>query len=117
MDKDISRILKSWEYQPDTLIIRKVAGDDGNEKIQIRINLGILQMEAEGRPDGKTPHNSESLLEYYDSIIEEFGEADRDGDMDIYVSNWGHRPQPNKLYRNNGDGTFTDISDETGLAE
>lgn len=80
MDRDISRILKSWEYQPDTLIIRKVAGDDGNDKIQIRINLGILQMEAEGRPDGKTPHSSESLLEYYDSIIEEFGGPDRDGD-------------------------------------
>ena len=79
MNRDINRILKSWEYQPDTLIIRKIIGDDGNEKIQIRINLGILQMEVDGRPDGKTPQNAKSLLEYYNSIIEEFGEQGRGG--------------------------------------
>jgi len=76
MDRDISNILGSWEYQTDTLIIRKIVGDDGNEKIQIRINLGILQMEAEGRPDGRMPHNSKSLLDYYNSIIADFGEQD-----------------------------------------
>jgi hypothetical protein len=76
VDRDISRILKSWEYRPDTLIIRKITGDNGKEKIQIRINLGILQMETEGRPDGKTPHNAKSLLEYYNSIIGEFKERD-----------------------------------------
>jgi len=34
------------------------------------------------------------------------GDYDNDGDPDIYVCNWG----PNKLYRNNGDGTFTDMT-------
>lgn len=76
MDSDISRILRSWEYQPDSLIIRKITGDDGREKIQIRINLGILQMETDFRPDGKTPHSAKSLLEYYTSLIEEFKERD-----------------------------------------
>lgn len=77
MNADISEILKSWDYQSDSLILRKIAGEDGKEKIQIRINLGILQMETEGRPDGKTPHNSRSLLEYYSSIINEFIERDK----------------------------------------
>ena len=72
MDADIGNILKSWEYQSHALTIRKIMGNDGREKIQIRINLGILQMETEDRPDGKTPHDAESLLEYYDSLIEEF---------------------------------------------
>ncbi|MBD3182558.1 hypothetical protein GF312_09720 [Candidatus Poribacteria bacterium] len=72
MEKDITNILKSWKYQPDTLIIRKILGDDGKEKIQIRIDMGILQMETNGRPDGKTPHNSKSLLQYYESLIKEF---------------------------------------------
>lgn len=74
MYADISDILRSWEYQPNALTIRRIMGDDGKEKIQIRINLGILQMEAKDRPDGRSPHFAESLLEYYNSLIEEFEE-------------------------------------------
>ena len=34
------------------------------------------------------------------------GDYDNDGDLDIYVSNIF----PNRLYRNNGDMTFTDVA-------
>ena len=34
------------------------------------------------------------------------GDIDNDGDMDVYVSNFG----PNRLYFNQGDGTFTEAS-------
>ncbi|WP_347246085.1 CRTAC1 family protein [Thermogutta sp.] len=37
---------------------------------------------------------------------------DNDGDEDIYVNNFG----PNVFYRNNGDGTFTDVTHQTGTA-
>jgi tetratricopeptide (TPR) repeat protein len=74
LDSDISRILESWEYQPDTLIIRKITGEDGKEKIQIRVDLGILQMETEGRPDGKAPRNALSMLDYYESLMKELKE-------------------------------------------
>ncbi len=33
---------------------------------------------------------------------------DQDGDLDLYVSNWSN--QTNWLYRNNGDGTFTNLA-------
>lgn len=83
MDTDIGNILKSWEYRPNTFMVRKVEGDDGKDKIQIRIDLGLLQMEAEGRPDGTSPHDAKSLLEYYYSLIAEFRE--RDGTSEKFV--------------------------------
>jgi hypothetical protein len=33
----------------------------------MRIDLGILQMELSGRPDGQRPHGFESLLDYYEA--------------------------------------------------
>jgi hypothetical protein len=39
------------------------------------------------------------------------GDYDNDGDLDVYVNNWGH----NVLYRNNGDGTFSDVTKEAGV--
>ncbi len=39
------------------------------------------------------------------------GDYDSDGDPDLYLSNFG----PNVLYRNNGDGTFTDVTAQAGV--
>lgn len=62
---DISYILKSWEHTPDEMTVRRIPGDDKRDKIQLRIDLGLLQMEVEGRPDGTRPHGFESLFDYY----------------------------------------------------
>ena len=44
-----------------------------------------------------------------------FFDYDNDGDMDIYVVNdFGADVYPNVLWRNDGDGTFTDVSKESG---
>ena len=40
------------------------------------------------------------------------GDFDQDGFSDIYVGNKG----PNRLYRNNGDGTFADVTATAGVA-
>ena len=39
---------------------------------------------------------------------------DEDGDMDVYVSNY--RQQPNRLWRNDGTGSFTDVAAAYGVA-
>ena len=40
------------------------------------------------------------------------GDADGDGRIDLYVTNWG----PNFLFRNRGDGTFEEIAARAGVA-
>ena len=39
------------------------------------------------------------------------GDYDNDGDLDIFVPNYGH----NLLYRNNGNGTFTEVGRSLGV--
>jgi enediyne biosynthesis protein E4 len=71
----------------------------------------------------------------YVNIIESSGSGitvfdyNNDGFMDIYLLNgtWlegisdndgkKYKDTPNRLYRNNGDGTFTDVSESAGLAD
>jgi hypothetical protein len=65
MDLDISGILDDWPYEQGQLSVRKIVGRDEREKIQLRLDLGLLQMEATGRPDGKKPFGHDGLLEYW----------------------------------------------------
>jgi tetratricopeptide (TPR) repeat protein len=41
-----------------------------------------------------------------------WGDIDEDGDVDLFVSNMGG---PNRLYRNEGSGTFKDVASEAGV--
>jgi hypothetical protein len=69
MDKDISGIIDGWDHEPAQIIVRKITGRDGMPKLQLRIDLGLLQMELDGRPDGRRPYGQESLLEHYEAEI------------------------------------------------
>jgi hypothetical protein len=47
----------------------------------------------------------------------DWGDFDNDGDLDLYVQTVGamDADAPNLLYRNNGDGTFTEIAAQAGV--
>lgn len=68
--KDIGPILEGWDYVPNEIRVRMIIGQDGRKKLQMRVDLGLMQMEVEGRPDGQRPHGYESLLEYYEAKLE-----------------------------------------------
>jgi hypothetical protein len=65
MNFDISHLLDRWEYRPGQVMVRRFVGKDGQEKIQLRVDLGILQMNAQGRPDGKKPMGYVSLFDFF----------------------------------------------------
>jgi len=67
MNRDLSEILDEWPYQPGQLNVRLIEGVDGRPRIQIRLDLGVLQMMTEGRPDGQAPFGYDSLLEYFEA--------------------------------------------------
>ena len=57
-----------------------------------------------------------SGLEYcYDTFAIAVGDYNNDGRDDLYITRQGFYPGESVLYRNNGDGTFTDVTKEAGV--
>ena len=65
MSDDIGKILENWDYRLGRVDARRVTIDDGSEKLQMRIDLGLLQMNAQFRPDGKRPFGHPTLLDHF----------------------------------------------------
>jgi hypothetical protein len=65
MSKDLTSILKDWPSQSGVIRARKLLSPaDGREFLQLRVDLGVIQMELDGRPDGERPHGYETMLAY-----------------------------------------------------
>src|SRR6516165_9356177 len=75
MSQDLRPILAGWDFDPEGVQVRMITGEDGSEKLQMRIDLGLIQMELDGRPDGERPDGFESLLELYQAKARGAGEA------------------------------------------
>ena len=70
----IDEILNKWEYEPYSLSVRIAQGADGRDMLQMRIDMGILQLEMEGRPDGTSPEEFDTYYSYLHSKAVDFGE-------------------------------------------
>src|SRR5690606_19892536 len=66
MAEHLDALLRKWPYDPQTLSVRRIRGGDGREVLQMRVDLGILQLETTGRPDGTRPGGCST---YYDYLL------------------------------------------------
>ncbi|QDV26255.1 UvrB/UvrC motif-containing protein [Aureliella helgolandensis] len=62
-NQHLDDLLQQWPFEPEALGVRLLKGEDGRDIIQLRVDLGILQLETTGRPDGLRPEGHATLLE------------------------------------------------------
>lgn len=73
--RDLDDILGDWPYEPRTVSARLVRAADGRDVLQMRVELGVLQMEVTGRPDGTKPGGAETYLDFL--LREAFHQSDQ----------------------------------------
>lgn len=77
---DIDRVLKDWPYEPGEISARLVRASDGREVLQMRVEMGVLQLETTGRPDGARPGGAATYFDYLAEL------AGRDGGEPFVLS-------------------------------
>ena len=60
---DIDHVLRDWPFRPGVVSARLVRAGDGREVLQMRIEMGVLQMETTHRPDGERPGGADTYLD------------------------------------------------------
>ena len=78
-EKHFDEILRDWPFEPNGLGVRLVDAANERQLIQIRVDMGILQLETSGRPDGTQPNGHET---YYDFLLGEVLREGEDWQMD-----------------------------------
>jgi hypothetical protein len=69
-EADLGPVLRGWDFEPGRTNVRLIRTGDGSRAIQVRLELGILQLAFDGRPDGLRPHGAESLLDWVQVRLE-----------------------------------------------
>lgn len=62
--RSLDDILRDWPFQPGVISARTVRAKGGREVLQMRVELGVLQMEMTGRPDGERPEGYDTYIDY-----------------------------------------------------
>ncbi len=67
----ITPLLKDWDFDPTRVTARYIEAEIPDEapEVQLRLDLGILQMKLDGRPDGGRPHGADSALKHYRQLV------------------------------------------------
>ncbi len=83
-----------------------------NESEIFRFPSQLFRNNGDGTFTDVASHAGVTNLRYCKGTV--WGDYDNDRDPDLYVSNLGGE---NRLYRNNGDGSFTDVAKQLGVEE
>ncbi|MBL4590947.1 MAG: UvrB/UvrC motif-containing protein [Phycisphaerales bacterium] len=93
MHKDLTEILAQWPFEPGQISVRLIEADDGNPRIQVRLDLGLLQMYVDGRPDGQRPDGYDSLLDSFEARIDQSQHTEQEGN-ETYGDDEDNEPAP-----------------------
>jgi len=64
VNQDIDFVVEGWDYKPGMVQARLVQARGNRQVIQMRVDLGVLQIESTGKPDGTRPHGHPTYLSY-----------------------------------------------------
>lgn len=64
MNLDLTALTADWHCPDDEIGARVVRGIDGQEIVQLRVEMGVLQMFMDGRPDGARFRGMPSALDF-----------------------------------------------------
>lgn len=87
--QNIDHIFRDWPYDPQGVSVRRQKGKNGRDVIQMRLDMGLLQLEVAGRPDGSKPFGAVTMCDFltqklksetkeYSLTEEECAEVDRE---------------------------------------
>lgn len=63
--QDLDEIISNWAYNPSSSpTARLIRSSDGRIVLQMRIELGVLQLEVKYRPDGAAPYGFKTYFSY-----------------------------------------------------
>lgn len=66
MNLDLNGLLDNWDCCEDEICARLVQGRSGEQVVQLRVDLGVLQMYLDGRPDGQRYRGMPSVYDYFE---------------------------------------------------
>jgi len=96
------------------------AGDydnDGWTDLAVSTNDEVLLFHNEKNGTFHDVHEDANLLTNYSNLGLTFVDYDHDGDLDLLVTRHYDAAGAMELFRNNGDGTFTNVTEAKGLQE
>lgn len=75
MTLDLVQLIEDWDCPNGDVSARLVAGRNAEELLQLRIELGLMQMVLNGRPDGERYHGMPSALAHIEHELRIAGEG------------------------------------------
>lgn len=73
--RDIDELLNQWAFQPGEVMARLIKAADGREVVQMRVDMGVLQMEVQGRPDGSKPEGADTYFDFLLATVIQEGDT------------------------------------------